>query len=163
MEVKSIEKGKKEFVANGHKYIVMDKISIARFKEYEKLVPQLTMGIGFSEMFTSLGKAFALLNSPAPKPLDAGIIIHNLMEGIKGAGSENRAHPGLMMAALVINREGEDATKYDKNLMLEKIADWQAEGFDMLDFFELSLTSIQGFKETLVKYTQETAKLMSKE
>lgn len=143
------------FMANGNKYILVGKISIARFKEYEKLVPQLTMGIGFDEMFSNLKKAYSFLNSPTPKPLDAGIIIHNLMSGIKDINDKKRIHPALKMAALVINREDENPAHYDEKLMEEKINDWQAEGLDMLSFFEMSLNSIQGLKEQLSKFTEE--------
>lgn len=143
------------FKANGRDYVISEKISIARFKEYEKLVPQLAMGTGFDEMFASLKKAYGYLNTPSPKPLDAGIIIHNLMNGIKDINDNKRVHPALKMAALVINRADEDHTKYDEALMNDKINDWQVEGLDMLSFFEMSLNSIQGFKEALVKYTQE--------
>ena len=160
MDVKGLDKKQKSFMANGRKYIVMDRISIVRFKQYEKLVPQLTMGITFNEMFASLKKAYGFLNSKDPKPLDAGIILHNIMNSITASNDEKRFSPALMMAALIINREDEDPGKYDEQLMLDKIADWQAEGYDMLDFFELSLNAIQGFRETLIKYTQETASLI---
>src|SRR3989304_512402 len=162
MEVKSIEKTQKEFMANGHKYFLVDKIPVSRFKEYEKLVPRLTFGIGFDEIFSSLKKAYSSLNTPQPKPLDAGIIIHNLMNGIADVNNSKRVHPALMMAALVINREGEDATKYDEQTMLDKVNDWTVEGLDMMSFFDLSLTSIHGFRETLVKYTQTQAEMLIK-
>lgn len=145
----------KYFMANGNKYIIASKISIARFKEYEKLVPQLTMGLGFDEMYASLRKAYSFLNSSQPKPLDAGIIIHNLLNGIKDINDNKRIHPSLKMAALVINREGENPAHYDEALMQEKINDWQVEGLDMLSFFEMSLNSIQGLKEQLIKFTEE--------
>ena len=157
-EIKSITPGTNEFVANGNKYIVKSKISVARFKEYEKLVPQLTMGIGFDEMFASLKKAYGHLNSPQPKPLDAGIIIHNLMNGIVGINENKRIHPALKMAALVIDREDENPANYDEQLMQDKIADWQKEGLDMISFFDLSLNSIQGFNERLIQFTQEKEK-----
>lgn len=146
----------KHFMANGKKYIIANKISIARFKEYEKLVPQLTIGIGFNEMYTNLRKAYSYLNTPQPKPLDAGIIIHNLLNGIKDINDNKRIHPSLKMAALVINREDENAAEYDEQLMQDKINDWQVEGLDMLSFFEMSLNSIQGLKEQLIKFTEET-------
>src|SRR3989304_4270678 len=155
MEVKSIEKTQKEFMANGHKYFLVDKIPVSRFKEYEKLVPRLTFGIGFDEIFTSLKKAYSSLNRPTPKPLDAGIIIHNLMNGIADVNNSKRVHPALMMAALMVNREGEDGTKYDEQLMIEKVNDWTVEGLDMMSFFDLSLNFIQGFRETSAKYTQK--------
>ncbi len=158
MEIKSIAPGDREFMANGKKYIIRDKISVYRFKEYEKLVPQLTIGIGFDEMFASLKKAYGFLNSPQPKPLDAGIIIHNLMSGIAGINENKRIHPALKMAALVIDREDENPRKYDEALMMDKISDWQEEGLDMLSFFELSLSSIQGFNKQLIQFNQEEEK-----
>lgn len=149
METKAIPAGTGEFIANKRKYIVKNSLSIARFKEYEKLVPQLTLGTGFEEMFASLKKAYAYLNSPQPKPLDAGIIIHNLMNGIAGINDGKRIHPALKMAALVIDREDENPAVYDEQLMLEKINDWHVEGLDATSFFALSLSSIQGFNEEL--------------
>jgi hypothetical protein len=158
MEIKSITPGTKEFMANGKKYIIKSRISGYRFKEYEKLVPQLSMGIGFDEMFANLKKAYAFLNSSQPKPLDAGIIIHNLMNGIVGINENKRIHPALKMAALVIDREDENPATYDEELMKAKISDWHEEGLDMISFFDLSLNSIQGFNERLMQYTQEREK-----
>lgn len=157
-QVQSIPKETKRFKANGNDYYVSDKISAARFKEYEKLVPRLTFGIGFDEMHKTLTQAFNYLN--AGKPANAAILIHNVLNGIVDHNNPKRTHPAMMMAALVINRDGEDETKYDESVMLDKVRDWTEEGFDMLDFFELSLNSIQGFRETLLKYTQERLKEM---
>lgn len=162
MEIKSIPLGPGEFMANKKKYIIKNSLSIDRFKEYEKLVPQLTMGIGFDEMFSSLKKAYGYLNSSQPKPVDAGIIIHNLMNGIAGINDGKRIHPALKMAALVIDREDENPGTYDEKLMLDKINDWQEEGLNMLDFLDLSLSSIQGFNEKLSLLTQEKQKEQKK-
>ena len=162
-ELKTITKDTKEFNANGNKYIVLDKISTIRYKEYEKLLPKLTFGLTFQEIFNSLNKAFTYLNKPQPEPANAAIIIHNTMNGIKSIDDSNRIHPALMMAALVIVRENEDVKVYDEKLMIDKISDWQKEGIDMMSFFALSLSSIQGFRETLIKYTQENLSEIKKE
>jgi hypothetical protein len=157
-EATSINKNTREFTANGKKYILKDRLSIARFKEYEKLVPHLTFGIGFDEMFAGLKKIYNHLNSSTPKPLDAGIIAHNLMSGIAEINDKKRIHPALKMAALIIDREDEDPTKYDALLMADKISDWEKEGLDMMPFFELSLSTIQGFNERLIEFTQDQKK-----
>jgi hypothetical protein len=157
-EVKSIEKKQREFMANGHKYIVMDKISIARFKEYEKLVPRLSFGLSFKEIFDKLNKLYTALNKQ--QFANAAVLCHNMMNGINAVDDNKRVNPALMMAALVINRVDEDPTTYNEELMFDKIADWQTEGYNMMDFFELSLNSIQGFRETLLKYTQAQAETM---
>lgn len=153
----------KSFEANGHKYHVSKKISIPRWREYEKLEPRLTYGVGFDYIFSNLKKAYEALNSKEGKIADAAVILHNMMAMVKDIENENREHPSLLMCALVINREGEDAGQYDEKLQLEKIEDWRKEGFDILPFFTFALSSIQGFRETYVEYiTKELKKLSPK-
>ena len=152
-EVKKLEPGVKEFTANGVAYTIVDRISPERYKEYEKLVPHLTFGLSFQEVYNGLHKVFTLLGKQ--DFANSAVLCHNLMSGIKNIDDEKRVHPALMMAALVINKKGEDERGYSEAVMLEKIADWQAEGIDMMSFFALSLSSIQGFRETLIKYTKE--------
>lgn len=161
-EVKTIDPTKsREFMANGKKYVITEKISILRYKQYEKLVPALTFGISFSTIFTNLSKAFNMLNKPTPEPLNAGIVLHNIMKGIKDADDPNRLDPTLMMCALVILREDEDPSKFDEALMRDKINDWTVEGLDMMGFIALSRSSIQGFNETLIASIQKTLESLS--
>jgi hypothetical protein len=153
----------KSFIANGHKYHVSKKISITRWKEYEKLEPRLTYGIGFDDLFKNIKKAYEALNSKEGKIADAAVILHNIMSGIKSIEDEKREHPSLLMCALVINREGEDTGKFDADLQLEKIEDWRKEGYDALPFFTFALCSIQGFRETYVEHiTKELGKNQTK-
>jgi hypothetical protein len=161
MEVKTLDSNVKSFEANGNKYFISDKISIARFKQYEKLVPRLTLGLDFNQVFANLKVAYESLNKQ--KFSDASVIIHNIMNGITNIEDEKRVHPALLMASLVINKEGEDTRFYDEAMAMDKINDWQVEGLDMLGFFNLSLNSIQGFKETLLKFTQEQIQVIETE
>jgi hypothetical protein len=157
MDIKSIPVGANEFMANSKKYFVKSKLSVDRFKEYEKLQPQLTIGLGFDEMFATLKKAYGCLNSPQPKPADAAVILHNLMNGIASINDNKRIHPALKMAALFIDTEDENPATYDEQVMNNKISDWQKEGLDMMSFFDLSLSSIQGFPERLIQFIKEKA------
>lgn len=149
----------KTFTANGYKYTVSKKISIPRWREYEKLEPRLTYGIGFDDLFKQLRKAYDALNTKQGNIADAAVILHNLMSGIKDIEDSKREHPSLLMCTLVINREGEDTGVFDAQLQLDKIEDWRKEGFDILPFFTFALYSIQGFRETYVEYiTKELTK-----
>ncbi len=147
--------GLSEFTANGNKYYLADTISPRRYKEYEKLSPMLSHGLTWQNVYANLMQAYNALNKPMPEPVAAGTIIHNIMNGIRDIDNENRLHPALMMCALVINREGEDESVYDKQLMAAKIEDWEKEGLDMKSFFGIALNSIHGFKEILIKSIQE--------
>lgn len=153
--VKSFNPKEQTFIANGKKYYISEKISVRRFREYEKLVPLLTFGLDFNSVFAALKKGYAAANEK--RFADVAVILHNIMSGIKDADDEKRFHPALLVCALVINREGEDPGKYDEALQTEKIQDWQEEGLNMLDFFTLALTSINGFKETYLLYIQKQA------
>lgn len=123
--------------------------------------PRLTYGVEFDQMNKAHAKAFAALNDR--KFADAAVIIHNLMTGIKDVTDDKRIHPGLLMAALVINREGEDVTDYDYQLQVEKIQDWEKEGLNILDFFRFALQSITGFRETYTLFIREQAEQIAKE
>lgn len=161
MSTQKLEVGTKSFMANGKKYIVSETISIARFKQYEKLVPRLTFGLDFNQLFANLKTAFEALNKQ--QFANSAIILHNLMNGISKVEDDNRVNPALLMASLMINREDEDVSVYNENIALDKINDWQVEGLDMMGFFQFSLSCINGFKETLTKYTQEQANILSSE
>lgn len=147
----------REFTANGNKYIIMDKISVGRWKEYEKLVPRLTFGIGFAEMFANLKKLYAALNKQ--QFADSSVICHNMMSAIKDVDNEKRVHPALMMAALFINREDENPAVYDEKIILEKIEDWTKEGLDISGFFMLSLNSMKGFGDAYREFIKEQRNL----
>lgn len=153
MEIKSVDTTSKNFTAAGRNYTILEKITPERYKEYEKLVPKLTFGLSFQEIYSQLHKLFGLLNKQ--EFANAAIVCHNVMKGIKDVDDEKRIHPALMMAALVIVRDDEDPRSYNEALMLDKINDWQKEGIDMMSFFALSLNTIEGFRETLIKYTKE--------
>lgn len=157
IEVQSVDlKPGSTFMANGKKYYVSEKISIARFKEYEKLEPLLTYGVGFKEIFDGLKKNYQALNEK--RFADAAVITHNIMTGIKDIENDKRVHPALLMAALVINREDENPKIFDRQIQEDKIKDWTEEGLNIIDFFTLSLTSIRGFRETYLEFIRQQAK-----
>lgn len=154
-QVKKLDPNSGSFMANGKKYIVSNSISVERFKEYEKLEPKLTFGVGFEDIFRNVRKAYDLVNQQ--KFADSAVILHNIMSGIKDIENPSRIHPALAMCALVINVEGEESARYTKEMVENKVADWIAEGYDMLDFFLLALRSIKGFRATYLEFTQEQA------
>lgn len=152
-EPKKITPQTETFEANGKKYFIAKSVSIERYEQYEKIQPLLTFGVDFKSVFANVRKAWDYLD--AGKRNDAAVVLHNIMSAIAEIEKEERVHPGLLIAALFINREGEDVARYDKNICLEKINDWRAEGYDMDSFFLLALNSIQGFKKTYIEYLNQ--------
>lgn len=154
-EVKSLTVLDNMFEANGHKYYITEKISVRRWREYEKMVPKLTYGLGFKEIYNALQKAYTSINEK--RFADSAVIVHNILSGIKDADDENRFPDALWVAALIINREGEDTSVFNEDFQREKIMDWQAEGYNMLDFFRFALNAISGFRETYLLSIQKQA------
>lgn len=157
---KKFDPNQKSFEANGKKYFVQPKLSIARYEEYEKLQPKLTFDLDFNSVFSVLRKSYKYLNDR--EFANAAVSIYNLMSSIDDVRNEKRIHPALLMAALAINREGEDPGVFDQKVQEEKIADWRAEGYQIEDFFLFALSTINGFAKTFNEFTpevQEKAKL----
>lgn len=160
-QVKKLEAKDKTFTANGKKYTLSDMISVARWKEYEKLEPELSYGVTFSAMYKNLSILWSYLNER--KFADAAVVCHNLMAGVKDVDNDKRIHPALLMCALFINREGEDTAAYSREIAEEKILDWQEEGLNMMDFFTLALNTIHGFRETYLLFIQKQAEELLEE
>lgn len=152
-EPKSVNFKDRFFMANGRRYFISDKITVNRWKEYEKLQARLTYGVDFDSMFKTLSKVYSALNEK--KFADCAVMVHNLMSGIKDANDDSRLHPALLMSALLINFEDEDVGVYNEQTQLEKIKDWQAEGLDILGFFAFALNAISGFRQTYLLYIKE--------
>lgn len=151
-EVKQFDPKAKSFMANGHTYFVSTKFSITRYEEYEKLQPKLTFDLDFDSMFKELKATYEKLNQS--KFADSAVKIYNLMAAINDVRNEKRIHPALLMAALAINREDEDATVFDQKLQEEKINDWRVEGYDIEGFFYFALGTIKGFAKEYNEFTE---------
>lgn len=144
MDVKKIDIEKNSFVANGRKYTFNESLSLARYKEFEKLQIRIGFGTDFEHIFNELKDIFHDLDNQ--KLANSAVRIHNLMNGI-AVKIDEREDPMLLTCALFINREDEDLTKFDLNLAKDKISDWVEEGFDVADFFTLAKSLVRGFTE----------------
>ena len=123
------------------KYFVHSKISFNRFQRAQELMIEGAFGSSFPEIFLNIRKAYDYLNTSTPKPVDAGILLYNVMNGITVL--EKKQNPALMLAALYINYEGEDVTQCNDAALQEKIEDWGRE-FDITPFYSLGINLING-------------------
>jgi len=144
----------KTFHANGVKYIVRESLSIARFREFEKLQIDVGYGVGMDIMFNNILKAFNYLN--VSQPADAAVVLHNTMSGIKD-NIDGRQNEVLAICALFICREEEDLTKYDEVLTAAKIKDWEQEGITMESFFSFAFNLVPNFTAILEQVSVNTS------
>lgn len=154
-----------EFKANGHQYVVEDKLSIMRAVESFKLELEL-FELNTTTIKNQLILAYNDLNGNNPektvKFADASIKIHNLVNKIQ-SNLNFKELPILKYCALFINRKDEDRREITKELIEEKITDWQEEGYELNGFFLLALTAIPHVKKDFLKYTEDILKTRKQE
>lgn len=127
------------FEAGGYIYHVErnGRLSVARDRWLEKFSIFSLMGRQSSAILGEIKKAYEALNSG--KPVDCGVLLHNLMQGAAEIGA--KAAPLYYICTLFINREGEDRRTYSLELGEQKIADW--ENLDAFFFKQLALNYLQ--------------------
>lgn len=154
-ELKTISLKTRVFEANGHKYRILEKIPLSRYRQYLKKQPRLAYGTDFDLMFKNLKKAYGYLNLPQPRPADAAVELRNIMDGILDVEDDSRVHPALAICATFIVREDEDLGKFDDELARQKINDWAEGGYDVDGFFQVALISMQGFRGTFAEFIKK--------
>lgn len=139
--LKVIDLTTKKFTANGKTFNVETSMSFERYRVYQKLEIQLGYQAGFYGLFEDIKKIYALCNDS--KVADIAVLSHNILSGIKTV--DERTLPALEMCALFINEDSEDRKTINDDMISAKIADWEAEGLDIVPFFQLAVNSIPGF------------------
>jgi hypothetical protein len=142
MELKKLPFDKGEFTANGIKYTVKNTLTLARFVEFEKLQNHYGFGLSFSDMYKRLGEIETLFNGG--KSVEAFANFYNLKEGI-AYRLEDRTHPVLLLCSLFLVTEDEDLTQWNEGEQKIKIDNWNKEGYDTNDFFQLASNLVAGF------------------
>jgi hypothetical protein len=160
----SIEKARqilpehRTFVANGNTYTIgtaEDSLTIARYKEYEKLQLEFNFDATFESVASVLKQASKDINditlgkSPNKSIIHVFAQLQTLLEKFPKAGeslSYSRANFALLLCTLFINRTGEDLTKWNREAAQEKINDWIAEGYGLHGFFLLVIDFLRQLK-----------------
>ena len=162
-EVKHLDQTKSYFEANGVKYHITKNLCIERWRHFEDLQALVGFGRSFEDLFTAFKDIWSALDEKGgAKVASASIICHNAMTGIK-TKLEQRHHPALMICALFINGEGEDEKVYDDEVMANKVKNWQTEGYDINDFFQLAWSLVPSFIETYSEDIASTSSHIEKE
>lgn len=143
------------FTACGVQYFVGTTLAVCRFEQFETLQAKVGYGVSFKELFQNISKAYGLLNEM--KPMDAGITLFNILDGIrdKATGEEN---PILQLCALFIYEKGEDLTTYSETVTNQKIDHWKREGIDMESFFGFAFALVRGLTPSYQKASAGTFK-----
>jgi hypothetical protein len=160
MTLKKVDTTANSFEANGKKYLIHGSLSVKRFEEFEKLQVQVGFGADFQSLYSTLEKAYANMNQM--KVMDAGVLIHNTLQGVSRK-TDGRSHPVMLLCTLFIAREGENLAEWTETDAVEKIDDWKKEGIDVSFFFSLANSLVPaftlGFNSGLENTSPEAEKL----
>lgn len=149
--------GLEKFTANGQEYIIRTSLTISRFEEFEKLQVSVGYGVEFKQLFQNIRKAYDVLQDR--RDIDAGVILHNIMSGVKEK-IEERENPVLKLCALYICTPDEDLSVYDEDLTKKKIEDWKAEQIDVNSFFSLAFNLVNEFTPIFKEVSQSISSHM---
>lgn len=156
---KKLAQGQKMFEANGVKYYVEERLSLDRFIKYQELELELGIGINTKNLMQNLSNIYSQLNEA--KFADAVIKLHDLMKGV--VILDKKQPTALRMCALFINAEDEDRKTITEDVITTKIDNWKTEGFDMNDFFQFALGTVNGFSEIYneisLQYSEQVLKM----
>lgn len=153
------------FTANGKEYRVYKSVSFDRWEAYEILQVEIGLARSYQQLMDGLREAYDLCNQVASgKPVFADLAV-NLRDMIIGTTlvGEKQTPAVLKMAALFINREGEDVRFIDEATIESKIEDWRIAGISMTFFFQFALHSIPGFFAAYRAISQGTLSKEAKE
>ena len=143
MEIKELDFSK-PFQANGKTYRVKSMLSVTRWIQFEITQSELGTGLSFDEMVKKWQTVYELANKM--KFADIAVLAHNTLSSV-ATRIEERTHPVIKMCSLFCNYEGEDETRWDDDLIKEKQADWEAEGYSMQSFFQLAFSAVENFSQ----------------
>ena len=129
-------------------------MTLARFIEFEKLQNHFGFGLTFSGIVNKLNDAIDYANKG--KGVEAWNCIFNLKEGI-AYRLEDRTHPVLLLASLFIVTEDEDLTQWNEGEQKIKIENWNKEGYDVNDFFQLASNLVKDFLPIYGEISQSTS------
>jgi len=140
--LKTIDIKTKSFTANGKEYFIeMGGISMERFIEYEKLQVELGYGVTFIQLYEAIKESYELTNKQ--RFADLAVKLYNILQGVKTF--EERRIPAFELCALFINEKDENRGIITKDMIANKLSDWEAEGLDAVPFFQLAVSSLQNF------------------
>lgn len=150
--VRRIDLTQNSFKANGKEFLIQyDQMSVGRYQPYEKLGVELGFGVSYQDIFGTLleiQKALTSGNNLLESHHKAVSLCMNQMSAIKEQGDDN-IPAQVMFCTLFCNYPGEDLSTWNKDIAMQKINDWKAEGIAAIDFFHLAANMLRGYQESL--------------
>lgn len=139
-------------------FFVQDHLSVDRYIRYLQLLPELTFGVTFRELYermTEIHHHSTHGNDMINSMHQIATLSFNQLNSI--IDFENRDIPKILeFCCLFINYANEDITIWDDRIVSQKIQAFRESGIDVSDFFFFASSAVQGFSKAYHKQTSET-------
>jgi len=117
-------------------------ITFDRWNAYEKLAIMFKYNASLQQLMDNNQKSIDICDSiflGDGKYSSKHLVQHimSIADGLKST-TESKYSKALLFCTIFIIREDEDETTWDLQIAHEKIEDWNAAGYDVMDFFFLS-------------------------
>lgn len=149
----------KSFFANGNQYVIVDHITVGRDVRYTNLVPKLAFGTDFAGIFKTFSQIYEMAttgDSPLAALHNIATYAINAMDAVKNIG-ESGFPLYYELAAIFVNKVGENPNELTDQQIEEKIKDWALEGIPREDFFQLAISSIKELSKIWQAMQEEVA------
>lgn len=153
--IKRIDFNENKFMANGKEYFIETHLSVGRFCEYQILQAELAQGMTVKKYMEKTAVLYQLINQQ--RFADAAVTLRQMMDGMLTL--EAKEPVVLKLCTLFINTADEDRTTWGNDLVVNKMADWKAEGIAADDFFQVAFTTVPGYIDAYNKLTQSITPL----
>jgi hypothetical protein len=153
------------FMANGNKYCILsidECLTPYRYTEFERMSIVGSFAMNFDVLFTQLrsleGKIHQMDLSDDTAKTPPIVLLNAIQNGIIKSG-QMRWEQMAVFCSLFIVREKEDLRVWSIEDANDKVADWNAEGYRMKDFFQLGAIAIPKFAPEYVRLVKEQMKI----
>ena len=142
---RALSEDTKVFMANGKLYHVEDKLTVRRYRQFQRLSLEAGFGISLEELIDILGRIFMLTNQNSDNRGEIAVIAHNTWQKLTKLKENEDAM--LLVAALFINETKENREHFELSQIQAKIRDWEEEGYQASFFCVVAIRNLPGFKE----------------
>lgn len=145
MEFKELKTSDNKVVLNGNEYYWEFRLTPERHKRLRSAMIKIEFGEKY-DLIKLLANAKSSYNDfNKGKNADGIIKLYNIIQQAQSA--QTKEDPALEAVSLFLLRKGEDVTKVDESLLIEKIEDFKSEPIARDNFLELALNMRNGLRE----------------
>ena len=163
-QVKEFDLSTHKWLINGRWYYLLSKMPPRRYVEYLKLLPEVFFNTTFVGLYNTCHKTWQYATSGNDVLGNMHAIAELNFNQMKAVTDFDRLEVPKLFAfcAVIMVREGEDVSKCDENILMDKVQDFMSDTYSTDSFFLLAKHSVPHFIEVYNSLTENLNQEISK-